>query len=111
VTAFGAATALAVLTPRYPLQHYLIPLLAPVSLSAGRILGVWAGDDPAAGSRRYAGTLFAVCMLGLPLTGVVPALRGVRATRALRATLDHSPARVIARAIRAGSPGAKSMAV
>ena len=56
-------------------------------------------------------TLFAVCMLLVPQTGVLSTVRGARATLALHAAQDDLPARQIAREIRSISPDARRMAV
>lgn len=108
---FAAATALAILTPKFPFQHYQILLLGPVSLMAGCMLAIWTTRSPAVGSSRYTGALFVVCMVGFPLTGVMTAVRDARATYDLRASIDRSPARLIAREIRTLCPDASGMAV
>ena len=108
---FVASTALAMLTPGIFFPHYLLLLLQPTSLVAACILGIWGASRQPVVWARYTGVLFGVCMLGIPLAGVIPAVRDAGKLYQLRKSVGSTPAREIVREIKSISPDAKRMAV
>jgi hypothetical protein len=105
------ATTAAVLLPHVPFPHYQILLIGPLSVLAACTAAIGSGAGRARPAALLAAASFTLLVFGLPMTGMGTAVRNAATARAMRAGLDDTPERRIARMILAAAPGAHRMVV